>query len=262
MTRQEWNNICYEVSKKMCEHIKNFVTPISRVLSDTDGEHLGSGSYFHFKGNKYLITNEHVARHLSNNPLTHKFNENDTILKLTNPMISLKAPIDVAICKIENSHWKRLEHTSNAIPFDRFSKTHSPVEGELLFFIGYSGERSEFYFNYLKTSGTPYLTQELTNMSDINEANSEFHFALLYSSDKATSIDDTSSLPDPHGFSGSLVWDTKVVACINEGTEWSPDLAMVTGIVWGWPSSAACILATKVEHLDVDELASTISNNF
>ena len=257
MTIDEWNTICSEVSVQMIEHIKQFVTPISRVISDTEGEHLGTGSYFEINGDKYLITNEHVAKYLSGNSLTHKFWANENILKLTNPAISLGAPIDVAICKIDNASWDLVEHESAAIPFDRFSKTHNTVEHELLFFAGYSEERSQFYFNFMKTNGTPYLTQELPFPKGVAEADQDYHFALHYSPEKATSIDGTSSLPDPHGFSGSLVWDTKVLACINEGKKWSPELAEVTGIVWGWPSSAACILVTKVEHLAVAELAST-----
>jgi len=204
---------------------------------------------------------EHVAKHLSRNSLTHKFWANEKILKLTNPAISLDAPIDVAICKIDNNSWNLVEHESAAIPFDRFSKTHNTVEHELLFFAGYSGERSQFYFNVMNTNGTPYLTQELPFPKGVAEADPAYHYALHYSPEKATSIDGASRLPEPHGFSGSLVWDTKVLACINEEKKWSPELAEVTGIVWGWPSSAACILVTKVEHLAVAELASTVTSN-
>ena len=63
---------------------------------------------------------------------------------------------------------------------------------------------------------------------------------------------------DPHGFSGSLVWDTKFISCRQKGKEWRPELAKITGIVWGWPSASACILATKVEHLKIAELKAII----
>lgn len=252
MNEDEWNKKCAEVSIKMTDHIKNFVTPISRVLSEKEGEHLGTGSYFELDDEKYLITNDHVAEHLNRNSLTHKFWNNQNILKLTNPAISLKAPIDVAISKIDN--WNSLTHESLAIPSERFSKSHDTVEHELLFFSGYSGERANCFFEFMNTPGTPYLTQELPFPTNVKEADSKFHFALHYSPEKAISVDGTSSLPDPHGFSGSLVWDTKVVACLNEGKEWSPEFAKVTGIVWGWPTSAACLLVTKVEHLDIVSL--------
>lgn len=89
---------------------------------------------------------------------------------------------------------------------------------------------------------------------NVPEADPNYHFALHYSPDKATSADGNSSLPDPHGFSGSLVWDTKYVACRQSNRKWCPEMAEVTGIAWGWPSSEACILVTKVEHLKITQL--------
>ncbi|GHX29727.1 hypothetical protein VCSRO157_3480 [Vibrio cholerae] len=258
MSLEEWNKVCTQVSLEMIEHVKSYVTPISRVIGDNEGEHLGSGSYIELDGKRYLITNEHVAKHLKRNSLTHKFLNNENILKLTNPFVSQSHPIDVAISKIEDSTWDALDHESLAIPFERFSSSHNTVEHELLFFVGYSGERSNFYFGYMNTPGTPYLTQELPFPNSVHQADSNYHFALHYSPDKAISVDGTSSLPDPHGFSGSLVWDTKAVACIKENKEWSPELAEVTGIVWGWPSAAACILVTKVEHLNLVELKDSL----
>ncbi|MEX9522689.1 hypothetical protein AB7Y45_25780, partial [Escherichia coli] len=80
------------------------------------------------------------------------------------------------------------------------------------------------------------------------------HFSLFYPPDLAKSVDGTSHLPDPHGFSGSLVWDTKRVACLLENKAWEPSMAEVTGIVWGWPSSSACILATKVDKLMLPDI--------
>ncbi|PSU72261.1 hypothetical protein C9J20_18055 [Photobacterium phosphoreum] len=261
MSIEEWNEICAQVSVQMIEHVKSYITPISRVISDGEGEHLGTGSYFELDGERYLITNEHVAKHLKTNSLTHKFWNNENIFKLTNPAISLSHPVDVAISKIDDNNWGVLDHEALAIPFERFSKSHNTVEHELLFFAGYSGERSNFYFGFMNTPGTPYLTQELPFPTTVPEADPKYHFALHYSPDKATSVDGTSSLPDPHGFSGSLVWDTKVMACIKENKEWSPELAEVTGIVWGWPSVAACILVTKVEHLNLATLKTNLPIN-
>jgi hypothetical protein len=260
MSLEEWNEICKEVSVSMADHVKSYVTPISRVISDIKGEHLGSGSYFELDGEKFLITNEHVAKHLENSPLTHKFWSNDNILKLTNPSIASTYPVDVAISKIDDNNWNAIKHESLAIPFDRFAKSHQTAHRELLFFAGYSGERANFCFSFMNTAGTPYLTQEMSFPDHVSEANPDFHFSLPYSPEKAVSVDGSSRLPNPHGFSGSLVWDTKVVACINEGKEWHPELAEVTGIVWGWPSAAACILATKVEHFDLTTLKNVQSS--
>jgi len=253
---EQWEMRCADAVNKMIEHVQPYLSPISQVLSESEGKHLGSGSYLEFKGNKYIITNEHVAKHLATHSLTHQFSGNENILRLTKPAIAEPIPIDVAISEIPNSSWGLFEHSASAIPYDRFAQCHNPAEHELLFFAGYSGERAKFLFGHLITRGTPYLTQECPFPNNVKEADPSFHFSLFYPPDLAKSVDGTSHLPDPHGFSGSLAWDTKFVACLESGLEWNPQMAKVTGIVWGWPSSAACILATKVEHLDFDKLAS------
>ena len=254
--QEKWQKICADTAAKMIEHIQPYLSPISRVLSETEGEHLGSGSYLELEGKKYIITNEHVAKHLATHSLTHQFFGNETILRLTKPAITKLAPIDVAVSEIPDSSWCLFDHSALAIPSERFAAIHNPAEHECLFFAGYSGQRSRFLFDHLITPGTPYLTQECSFPSNVEEANSNFHFALFYLPDLAISIDGTSHLPDPHGFSGSLVWDTKRVACLSAGIEWNPEMAEITGIVWGWPSSEACILVTKVEHLKLKELLS------
>lgn len=251
---KQWDQICANTARQMVEHIKPFTTPISRALSDSEGEHLGSGSYFEFKGKKYIITNEHVATHISKTSITHHFYDSEHIIKLTNPAYAIPPPVDVAVSQIEENIWGICKHGAMPIPFSRFAKKYTPIQHELLFFVGYSGERSKFLFGHLFTPGTPYLTQECPFPNEVDEADPNFHFALHYKPDLAKSIDDSSHLPDPHGFSGSLIWDTKRVECLNTGTEWSPKLAEVTGIVWGWPSSSACILATKVEFLCLNKI--------
>ncbi|KAF3984386.1 MAG: hypothetical protein HFP81_02415 [Methylococcales symbiont of Hymedesmia sp. n. MRB-2018] len=254
MEKQHWEQICAQTATQMIDFIKPFTTPISRALSDIEGEHHGSGSYIEVNNVKYIITNEHVAKELRNNSLTHQFYKNENIYKLTNPAIAVPHPIDVAISKIESSSWLACEHEALAIPFNLFEQRHNPVKHELLFFAGYSGQRSRFLFGNMITPGTPYLTQESPFPENVEEADQKYHFSPHYSPDLATSIGGSSHLPDPHGFSGSLVWNTKRVECLMAEKEWKPELARVTGIVWAWPSSAACILATKVEYFGLNEI--------
>jgi len=254
MNQEKWNKICADTVNTMIDHLQPCLSPISRVLPEDEGEHLGSGAYFESDQKKFIITNEHVAKYLKSNLLTHSFFECEDIFRLTNPAFSTVAPIDVAISRISETSWNKSEHQAFAIPISRFAFKHDPVEHEVLFFAGYSGERSKFVLEHLVSRGTPYLTQECPFPNSVNEADQHFHFSLFYPPDLATSIDGKSHLPDPHGFSGSLVWDTKRVACHQEGKEWNPKMAEVTGIVWGWPSSKACILATKIEHLGLNKL--------
>ncbi|MDP1549746.1 MAG: hypothetical protein Q8L97_06250 [Nitrosomonas sp.] len=150
--------------------------------------------------------------------------------------------------------WNHSAHKAQSIILDRFEKKYEPVDCELLFFAGYSGDRSKFCFGHLSASGTPYLTQQIPIPAGVVEADANIHFALPYKPDLAISVDGTSALPRPPGFSGSLVWDTKRIACLRNKQKWSPELAKVTGLVWGWPSSHGCIIATKVEHIEIESL--------
>jgi hypothetical protein len=253
MNQEKWEEIQNETATKMRDHIEPFVTPISIDVSGEYGKLLGSGSYFEVKDRKYVITNEHVARYLSANNLIHKFFNSDVFIKFTNDAIINGEPVDVAIIPIEDANWNACSHKGQAIPLNRFAQKHDPVEHELLLFAGYSGERSKFYFDCLFTPGTPYATQKCPFPTDVLKADPKYHFSLFYKPDLARSVGGKSNLPEPHGFSGSLVWDTKRIACLQSRKEWSPELAQVTGIIWGWPSSKACVLATKVEYFRLSD---------
>lgn len=254
MTSEEWNMMCNEVTSQMLEHIKPYTTPISKVLADDYGEHCGSGSFLCHANSRYLITNEHVAKALESHSLAHQFNESESesVVRITKPMCAKQYPFDLALSKIPDKAWSVCRHKSNAIHLARFAHKHDPVDGELLFMIGYSDERSDFYFGYLNSPGTPYTTQETSFPKDIGDP--KYHFAIHYKPDLAISVDGKfRGLPKPPGMSGSLVWNTRFVEYFQQNKEWSPNQAQVTGIVWGWPSSDACLLATRVEHFDIEK---------
>ncbi len=251
--------MCADVVQKMFEHVMPFTTPISKVLEKDYGEHLGSASFFSINDKRYLITNEHVANKLKYSSLAHQFYKSDCVVRLVNPMCVKEYPCDVAVSKIAEKAWKTCEHKSQAIPIERFLDKHEPVDGELLFMIGYSGDRAAFHFGTLVSPATPYLTQEVDFPTNIG--NFDCHFAINYKPDLATSVDgNTRGLPKPHGISGSLVWNTKFVECQQQQKEWYPEYAKVTGIIWGWPSSDACLLATRIEHMNIHELAQSASS--
>ncbi len=250
MTEKEWKLLCADTTERMSEHVQQFTTPISKVVSSEYGKHHGSGSYYENNGKKFIISNEHVLRIMTNTTLTHKFYDNDNIYKLINPPKLIKEPIDIGISKVDEDIWNKHPHNASALPINRFALKHEPETHELLFIAGYSGERSNFAFNTLSTPGTPYATQETDFPLNVGGADQKYHFALFYLPEKVESVSANAKpyLPDPHGLSGTLVWDTKLVKCLNEGRTWQPEYAVVTGILWGWPSSDGCVLATKIEH--------------
>lgn len=253
MSAEKWQDLCAQVTSKMLHHVKPFVSPITKILSDDYGEHLGSGSYVGAPSARFLITNEHVARHIRSAPLAHQFLDADVVLRCTNNFVVEEEPVDVAASQISVDSWSHCQHSSLCIPLERFAESHDPVEDELLFMIGYSGERSSFHFGTLNCPGTPYLTQECQMPAEIGEP--RFHFAIHYNTERARQLPGPRrELPTPPGMSGSLVWNTRAVETLRSSRSWDPSMACVTGIVWGWPSSATALLATRVEHIRIREL--------
>ncbi len=251
--RYQWNSTCFAVNEAMAAHVRASITPISKVLSNDHGELEGTGSYVEIHGKPYLITNEHVARVLQTHSIAHQFHGSDNVVRCLHPMLAQSAPVDVAISAIDDRIWHMFAHTATPIPLSRFATRHNPVPGELLFIAGYSGDRSAFWYNTLISRGMPYLTQEI--MMSADHGNAEYHFALHYNPERASSpVDRAEGLPTPPGLSGSLVWNTRFVERKQAGVDWTPTDAQVTGIVWGWPSGGSCLIATKVEHLGLMDL--------
>lgn len=232
----------------MGEHVLPFVTAISKLESMDEGTHEGTGSYVRLLDEPYLLTNEHIADARPTHSLAHLLGED--YVPLRQPFHALGEPFDEAIAAITATEWGLAKHNAQAAPFSRFAKKHEPYPEELMFVVGFSGERSHYSPTYktLMTPGTPYVTEQCDVPA---EWQNEATFAVKYSSEQLKSIDgSTRGLPMAHGFSGSLVWDTKAMRCWHEGTEWGPELAEVTGLVWGWPTSRVCLLATKIEYVN------------
>jgi hypothetical protein len=251
--REQWTRICAEVARQMTEWVRPFITPISKVISHDYGELVGSGSYIALNDSIWLMTNEHVGRHMQVQSLAHQFNGNDTVVRCTNPMVGREYPYDVAITKIDSQVWGICQHQALPIPATYFASSYLPSKGELLFLAGHSSDRASFYFGSLVARATPYITQEGKMPENLGDA--AFHFALPYQPDLAIpAADQAAGLPRPPGLSGSVVWNTRYAEVTQLERGWTPEDARVTGIVWGWPSSDACLLATKVEHFSLREL--------
>lgn len=249
MDVDEWTEMNAIVTAAMRAHVMPFVTPLSKIITHEEGELLGTGSYCSFQSTTYLLTNEHVACELEQRSLGHQFFRREDVFRLQQPFLAWGHPEDVAASVIDQPVWEAVTHQARTVPESRFATKHAPAERELLFLAGFSGQRSRFLFGTLSSRGTAYLSQE-ESLPDDPRCDADHHFAILYRPDLAqTAPGEKADLPPPPGLSGSLIWDTKAVACWTQGREWNPDLAEVTGIVWGWPSSEGCLIATRVEHI-------------
>jgi len=245
----DWDARSSEVLREMQAHTKQFVTPISRTLNNDEGEMHGTGVYVQIGDHKYLITNEHVASAIQLNSITHQFLGSDLVFRALNPFLTFGWPIDAAIMRVPEDVRTMETQEGAAIPEHRLALFHAPVESELLFFQGFSGEGSHFLFGNLFSRLTSYVFREVPLPQDVRFKD-RFHFGVDYRPDMAKiASGDSRGLPQPKGFSGSLVWNTRFVQRLQEGNEWSPDDAVVTGLVWGWPSALACLVATRIEYV-------------
>jgi hypothetical protein len=228
----------------MAEHVSQFITPISKVISDDYGELLGTGSYVQLRGRPYLLTNEHVARCREKHPLAHLPNLDGFFQRIVYPFQAQDFPTDAAIARLHDLIMEKA--TQRSIPAGRIARKHAPVTHELLFMVGFPGKRARFSAlgQALATTAVPYLTQQVPGDS----VTSPEHFRLNYNPERARSVDSRRSfLPEAPGFSGSLVWDTGYVRKFRQN--WSPADATVTGLVFGWPQSdqSDSLIATRIE---------------
>lgn len=248
-------------SNLMSLQMQPFVTPISGARADKTATHVGTGGYIDWGRQRFLLTNEHVARHVTSHSLARKFFDAPEYILINNPYRTFGAPHDLAVSTVDD-RWNVVSHSAMAFPDYRFEQCHAPQPGEYLFLMGFTGEKSHYSpsFETLFTTGTPYLTQEydpslepVETRREIKSADFDpaYHFAMHWHPEATTPTDGkASSVPlNPHGMSGSFVWNTRIVEFMERGEQWSPAVARLTGVVWGWDTSDRFIFATRIEHI-------------
>jgi hypothetical protein len=255
---EEWTNKCAETAAQLRLQMMPFITPISRAHDD-GGEHVGTGGYVDFGSRRLLLTNKHVADNVG--VLAHKFYDSEQYFAINRSFQTEPHPTDLAIAEIDQA-WDATDHSAMAFPKHRMATSHAPIKRELLFMMGFAGKRSYYspFDNFLVTNGTPYLSQEFDptlepaeNARTIRSQSFDprFHFALHWRPEMAVTLDQNrKEIPaDPHGFSGSLVWNTRRLEFDNKQADWTPGVARLTGIVWGWDTSDRLLFVTKIEHI-------------
>jgi hypothetical protein len=97
-------------------------------------------------------------------------------------------------------------------------------------------------------TATCFTTREV-DLPEDDRFDNRFHLGLDYRPDLATNVIGNKGLPLPPGLSGSTLWNTGFVEAKMAKRPWTPELAVVTGVIWGWPSGAGCLIATRAEYL-------------
>ena len=247
-TEAEWNAAMPGVVANMTEYLRPYRTAIYEHR-DTYGEGWGSGSFLRLGSTVFILTNEHVSRvRAQDKVLTYQFDGQDDIRRVVGNHVEYPAPLDLALLPVDMHAWADPSNASKAIEIDQIAIAHVPVLTELLTFTGFAGCNVTFHFNTLCAKGTCYTAHEIELPQD-ERFSARFHFGMNYRPDLASSVIGNESLPIPPGLSGSTVWNTGFVQAKMAGIPWTPELAKVTGVIWGWPSGHACLVATRAEYL-------------
>jgi hypothetical protein len=251
-SKEEWDAAVPRVVAGMTDHLRPHRTAIYDLKEDY-GEGWGSGSYLRLGDRVFILSNEHVARAREQGKphskiLGHQFDGQEDIRAIVGNHSSYPLPLDLALLPVDMHAWAEPTNKSKAIEIGQISMGHDPVEGELLTFTGFAGEKVAFCFNTLFAEGTCYTAREIDLASD-QRLSSRCHFGLDYRPEAASSVRGKSGLPLPPGLSGSTVWNTSFVAAKMQNIPWTPELARVTGVIWGWRSDHASLIATRAEFL-------------
>ena len=250
MTREQWNVINDRVSTEMLNHVRAFVTPLTKEHLSTVRT-VGTGTYVHLTSKTVLLTCEHVAREA---PLGFRFcgSQTGNVFSYQGEWTSDPGPAgDIAYHQISPNTWGADTHQAAAVPYERFAVRHHLAKPqELLFFMGFAGENSRYGFGHHDAYGSGYLSQQKLNTAG------EDVFEMLWmpgAAQFATSASDQAranmAVEDARGFSGSLAWNTRYLEISAQGRAWAPQDAVVTGLVRRWDQESQTLLIWRVEHV-------------
>lgn len=253
-TQEEWDAAVPKVVAEMIAYLRPYRTAIYEHKQDHDekteyGDGWGSGSYLRLGDQAFILTNQHVAyARKEGRTLAYQFDGQGDIRRIVGNHLEYGSPLDLALLPIDMQTWAESSHKSKAIEVEQIAFAHDPAPTELLTFTGFAGWHVSFHFDNLFAEATCYTARQIELPQD-ERFSERFHFGIDYRPDRATNVVGDKALPLPPGLSGSTVWDTGFVAARLAGKAWTPDLARVTGVIWGWPSGDACLVATRAEYV-------------
>ena len=263
MNQDVWAELCADVTRRMSDHVANFVTPLSMSEAHGSGVSWGSGTYVQGAQHVWVLTAGHVVVKVpASGRLAHlPVPDGEYNSAFGSPEVKLGEE-DVAALPVSPCS-KFLLAPARVLPQSAIGQRYEAAEEELLFWIGFPGyavnrdglpgaasQRVSMY-GQLSTPWKPILTQAIKEGISVTHPafNRTKHIAVHYP-DRGTRASDGQDvpLPNPKGMSGSALWDTKVVACMETGVEWKPEMAQVCGVIWAaLPEEPLAVLATKIE---------------
>ena len=241
-----WNDACDALTDRM----KVFTRPYVAILAGGalgKPTEIGTGTFIE-NGGVQLLTCAHVARF--NPSASYVDGGGSTKLEPGTWCMEPDLNKDVAFAPVPAEEWSRASKCAQALPMSKFAQSHATAQQEVLFFRGIADENA-----YITDFGadailTGYCSQEKIGTGDANI------FEILWSPGNTTvtlgsNIEGPARFKhaNPAGFSGSLVWNTRFVELGCDFSKWSPNEAVVTGLMRRWDSTTETLLSWRVEHL-------------
>jgi len=261
MQLDEWERYCALVTSDMAEYVKQYVTPLSMSREPGSGVAWGTGSYVQGVDGTWMLTAAHVfgdvpaGARLAHLPAA----DGDYVAVQGTPQLKGR-PVDVAAIPVRLP----IEALTQTVVPPSCIAPHFRAEAqEVLFWLGFPGyslerndpvmEKSQrrTMYDHLYIPMKPLLSQaapvDLVNYSGFDPT---IHVAVHYPATGKSAVDNSSvAFPNAKGMSGSLLWDTKFVACWLADKQWSPELAEVCGVIWYMLDQPEVLLATKIEEV-------------
>jgi hypothetical protein len=246
MTEEQWHAIVAFVQQEMARYTRPFATPISAAESEAVGGLVGTGTYFKLRDAIYVLTNHHVLEQAAPHPAAHLVGVDNHYALLSEPVACSKY-LDACILRVRDAAWAL--GGSEAIGVSQIAERFEADPAELLYVSGFPGARSYYSpsAEMLVTHGVPYATQQGPIPDGLDP---RVFFSLLYSSEHAIAIDpkERRYLPDAHGYSGSIVWNTRFVATADPDS-WTATQARVCGLLITWKTNLRSLIGIRIEHL-------------
>src|SRR5271156_700320 len=109
-SKEDWEAAMPKLTADMTAYLKQYRTPVFIDRGD-HGEPWGSGSFVEVGNNRFVLTNEHVARaRRSGERLGVRFDEQDQLLCIVGDHSELPWPWDLALLPITDAAWSMLPH--------------------------------------------------------------------------------------------------------------------------------------------------------
>ncbi len=247
MDPAEWKLIVSTVTDRMNDHVRAFGTPLVSDDGRIAYQH-GSGNYLERDRKIVLLTCEHVVR---GEAVRFRFNGKDAGLEPSSEWVADSHPVDAAFQIVPAASWGYHDNEARAIAPCRIARKHDPhCQEELMFFRGYAGENARYAFSVHQVNASGYCTQEVQESGDDElfelfwePLHTQFTLGTLSALRSETRYDNA------EGFSGSLVWNTRYLEVTGAGGVWTPEDAVVTGLLRRWDQKTKTLLAWRAEHL-------------